>query len=117
MRLFRAFVAAVCLAATPASAQNPAAFTPREETPDVWPAGAGRDETFYMCTACHATGIITRLGQSRQGWSEVIDQMVQRHNMAPVNEEDRRVLLDYLAANFPPRANPQGGWRNPFAPQ
>ena len=35
----------------PAIAQT--TFTPRDESPEEFAAGAGRDETFYACTACH----------------------------------------------------------------
>jgi hypothetical protein len=35
----------------PAMAQT--TFTPREESPAEFAEGAGRDETFYACTACH----------------------------------------------------------------
>jgi len=112
--------AAVVVAVAPVLAQTPSAppaFTPRDETPEMWPAGEGRDDTFYMCTACHASGIIIRLGQTREGWNELIDQMVARHNMAPVDDDMRKVLVEYLAGAFPPRAPAaQGGWRNPFAP-
>ena len=38
------------LLAAPAIAQT---FTPGDESPEDFPAGAGRDETFYACTACH----------------------------------------------------------------
>lgn len=100
--------------AGPAGAQAQG-FTPREESPEQWPAGQGRDETFHMCTACHATGIITRAGQTREGWDDLVSQMVTRHNMADPDADFRRLLVDYLAKAFPPAAS-QGGWRNPFAP-
>ena len=35
----------------PAMAQT--TFSPREESPEEFVAGTGRDETFYACTACH----------------------------------------------------------------
>jgi hypothetical protein len=37
--------------------------------------------------------------------------MSSRHNMPPFDAADRALVLDYLAANFPPR---QRGRPNPF---
>ncbi|MGL4289918.1 MAG: hypothetical protein ACRCVA_26435 [Phreatobacter sp.] len=105
-------------AGNPAQAQTPPNFQPQAETPESWPAGEGRDETFYMCTACHATGLITRIGQTREQWNGVIDLMVSKHGMPAPEAKDREVFLNYLSAAFPLRAPAQGGgWRNPFQPQ
>ena len=105
-------------ASLPAIAQQPA-FQPGAETPDVWPAGEGRDETFYQCTACHATGLITRIGMTRAQWNDIIDQMVTKNAMPEPDPKDRATYLTYLSGAFPPRAPQQGGgnWRNPFQPQ
>jgi ferric-dicitrate binding protein FerR (iron transport regulator) len=40
---------ALALAAGPVVAQAPA-FTPRDESPEDYPAAAGREQTFYACT-------------------------------------------------------------------
>ena len=45
-----AAAAATLAIAAPAVAQS---YTPRDESPEEFAAGAGRDETFYACTACH----------------------------------------------------------------
>jgi hypothetical protein len=102
----------------PALSQQPA-FQPGVESPDIWPAGPGREETFYQCTACHATGLITRIGMTRAQWNDIIDQMVAKHTMTQPEPADRATYLDYLSTAFPPRAPQQGGgnWRNPFQPQ
>ena len=109
---------AVGAASLPARAQQPS-FQPNAETPESWPAGEGREETFYQCTACHASGLITRIGMSRAQWSDIIDQMVAKQGMAEPDPKDRAIYLGYLSAAFPPRAPQQGGgnWRNPFQPQ
>ena len=57
-------LAALALAAAPAAAQAPA-FTPRDESPEDYPAGAGREQTFYACTPCHGFKIVAQQGQSR----------------------------------------------------
>ena len=37
---------------------------------------------------------------------------------AAARDKERKVVLDYLEATFPPRAPAQSrGWQNPFAPR
>ena len=98
----------------PAAAQT--AFTPRDESPEDFPAGQGRDETFYACTACHGFKLVAQQGMSRAQWDDSVNLMTRRHNMPPLDDKDRAVVLDYLAATYPPRAPAgRGGWQNPFA--
>jgi hypothetical protein len=109
-------VAAIALLALPlidASAQGKRERPP-EETPDQYPPGAHRDDTFYFCTACHGFKIVAQQGMSRERWNETFDFMVKRHNMVDVQGEQRDQMLDYLASAFPERRAP-GGWKNPFA--
>ena len=82
------------------------------DTPDNLPAGVGRDETFYACTACHGVAIIVSQGMSREGWDSTIDEMIRRNAMPEPDAADRRLIVDYLAARFPPRTR---GRTNPFA--
>jgi hypothetical protein len=104
-----AVMALIC-APAPAVAQ---AFTPGEEKPEEYPPGAGRDETFYACTPCHGFRIVAQQGQSRRQWDDTLDWMTQRHNMPRLEGEQRKVVLDYLEATYPPRTAPRG-WQNPF---
>jgi hypothetical protein len=102
----------LALAAAPAAAQTPA-FTPSDEKPEDYPAGPGRDDTFYACTPCHGFKIVAQQGQSRRQWDDTLDWMTQKHAMPRPKDADRKLLLDYLEAAFPPRAAPRG-WQNPF---
>lgn len=86
---------------------------PAEETPEQYPAGQHRDDTFYFCTACHGFKIIAQQGMSRERWNETFDVMTSRHGMADVQGEQRDQMLDYLSQAFPERRSP-GGWKNPF---
>ena len=86
---------------------------PAEESPEQYPAGPNRDDTFYFCTACHGFKIIAQQGMSRERWNETLNIMVTRHNMVDVQGEQRDQMLDYLATAFPERRAP-GGWKNPF---
>jgi mono/diheme cytochrome c family protein len=93
-------------------------FTPGDESPEDFPAGAGRDETFYACTACHNFKLVAAQGLTRAGWEDSINLMVRRHNMPPLDGKDREVVLTYLEAAYPPRAPAGGrGWQNPFSKQ
>ncbi|MGH6784955.1 MAG: hypothetical protein ACREBP_10070, partial [Sphingomicrobium sp.] len=86
-----AAVLVLCLAGDPALAQTRApAFTPRDESPEEFPTGAGRDETFYACTACHGFKIIAQQGLNRRQWEDSIDWMTKRHNMPPLEANERR---------------------------
>ena len=83
-----------------------------DETPEVLPEGKGRDETFYLCTACHGTAIITQQGLTHQRWEETFDWMIEKHRMPDPGAAERALIVDYLAAAFPTR---QRGRVNPFA--
>lgn len=107
MRMFRSMLAAALLLAT--APVVPVAAD--EETPEMFPAGKGRDETFYACIACHGTALIKAQGMSRERWEETLDWMVKRHNMPELDQDTRTLVLDYLSAQFPSR---QRGPRNPF---
>ena len=109
-------VAVPALAQTPASRSGHGApFAPRDETPEEFPSGAGRDETFYACTACHNFKLVAAQGMTRRQWEDSLDWMTERHNMPKLDEKDREVVLNYLEKTFPPRAPAaRGGWQNPF---
>ena len=90
-----------------------AAIAQEVETPEVLPPGEGREETFYACTACHGSRIVTQQGMSRERWDATIDWMIERHAMPPPDPAERALILDYLAANFPGRQQRRGP-ANPF---
>jgi mono/diheme cytochrome c family protein len=105
-------------AAAPAGAQPPAAFAPRDERLENLPEGAGREETFGLCTACHGYRLVANQGMTREKWDETLTWMTERHNMPDIQGAERDLVLDYLATHHPPKAPERaGGFRNPFAPQ
>lgn len=86
-----------------------------QETPEALPEGPGREETFRACIACHGTAVIQRSRLTREGWDELMDWMAEKQGMPPLEGEERRVVVDYLARAFPPGTQQQrrrGG--NPF---
>lgn len=100
-----------------AQAQTPQ-FVPKDESPEDYPAGNGRDDTFYACTACHGFRLIAQQGMNRRQWAESIDLMVSRHGMPPLPDNDRKIVLDYLEATYPPSTpSSNRGWQNPFSPR
>lgn len=109
----RLVFAAVLIAAIPMEARAQA-FTPKEEAPEQFPDFPNREETFYMCSACHAFKLVASQGMSRGRWDGIIDLMSDRHGMAKMDAKEREPLLDYLEKAFPESAQPQGGWQNPF---
>ncbi|MBW8270296.1 hypothetical protein [Caldovatus aquaticus] len=98
-----------------AEAARLAAVTQPAETPEVLPPGEGREEVFGACTACHSTAIIRRSRFTRQQWDDLMDWMVEKQGMNPLDAEQRRRIVDYLAAAFP-AASGSAGRRapNPF---
>jgi hypothetical protein len=104
-------------ASPPANAQPATGVRPNDETPEQYPAGPNREDTFYFCTACHGFRIVAAQGMSRARWDESLTWMTERHNMPKLEGEEREKILDYLATAFPERQRAPGGWRNPFAPQ
>ncbi|MGD9922689.1 MAG: hypothetical protein AB7V13_14810 [Pseudorhodoplanes sp.] len=90
-------------------------FVPRDESPEEFPDGPGRDETFYLCTACHNFKLVAAQGMNRRQWEESFQLMVDKHGMANIEGEDRQLVLDYLERTYPPSApSGGGGWQNPF---
>lgn len=101
-------------------AQQPSAttFQPGQEDPAQYPDFPGRDETFGFCAACHNFRIVAAQGMTRDQWDGSLAWMTDKHAMPVLDDDYRRIILDYLAKAFPPRAPVGGraGWRNPFAP-
>jgi hypothetical protein len=121
-RVLRPAAAALMLtvAVSGGSRSQPAPFNPREESVETLPAGPGREETFYLCTACHAYRLVSNQGMTREKWDETLSWMTERHNMPDVQGADRDLILAYLAEHHPPKPAPgrgAGGFRNPFAPE
>jgi Spy/CpxP family protein refolding chaperone len=101
------------LAAALLLAASALAQAPEPESPESLPEGAGREETFYACTACHSSALIRRQQLTREGWDGIVALMVRQHGMPEPSDEERKQIVDYLAKAFPVRA--PAGWRNPFA--
>ncbi|WP_299625454.1 hypothetical protein [Pelagibius sp.] len=65
-----------------------------------WPEGPGREETGYLCGACHSLRLVTQQGLSRRDWDETLDWMVEEQEMEPLDAEEREIILSYLSEHF-----------------
>lgn len=67
---------------------------------DALPGGAGREEVEIYCAACHSLKIVVQQRLSRDAWDETLVWMVEEQAMDPLSEDERRLVLDYLATHF-----------------
>ncbi len=115
-QIARRFILSVALAlvAGAALAQSQT-FTPRDESPEEFAAGAGRDDTFYACTPCHGFKLVAQQGMNRRQWNDTLNLMTEKHGMPALDAKDRETILSYLETAYPQRAQDgTGGWQNPF---
>ncbi len=65
----------------------------------LYPAeGAG--VTYDYCATCHSEMLVAQQGQTREGWDDLLQWMVEEQGMQPIPEEDRETILDYLAEHY-----------------
>ena len=70
---------------------------------DEWdglPEGAGREEVYGLCGACHSLMIVKQQGLSRDAWAETMEWMVEEQEMEPLEGEEREIILSYLSEHF-----------------
>lgn len=65
----------------------------------TFPDGPGKDILEKKCSTCHAPEQVTTFGRSAEEWHEVVVNMIDLG--AEVNEEEAKVLVEYLAKNWP----------------
>ncbi len=66
------------------------------------PKDEGRLEVFGFCGACHSINLVVQQGLTRAVWEEVLVEMVRDQEMAPLRDDDRRKVLDYLEKYYGP---------------
>lgn len=73
----------------------------QEEEPEMalLPQGEGREEVFYLCSACHSIKTVVQQKLSRDMWDKTLDYMVDEQGMPELGEEDRKIILDYLSSH------------------
>lgn len=76
-----------------------------EAAADVGDVGAlyaaeGAGVTYDYCAVCHSEMLVAQQGQTREGWDELLVWMVEKQGMEPIPDDDREVILDYLAEHY-----------------
>lgn len=71
------------------------------------PPGPGQEETFYACSPCHSIRLVTQQGLTREAWDETIVWMVEEQEMEPLEADERKLILDYLADHITPEWHSQ----------
>ena len=81
-----------------------AALTPAFAQGGSLPEGNGKELVRSICQSCHdLSPILTSGGFTRRDWEQVVEAMI---NMgASIKPEEEKVIIDYLAASFPPGGN------------
>jgi len=75
-----------------------------DEEPEMalLPIGEGRDDVFYLCSACHSIKTVVQQRLSRDVWDETLDWMVEEQGMPALEEEERQQILEYLSTYVSP---------------
>jgi competence protein ComEA len=79
---------------TAAVRQDAAASAPGADMPD----GPGKDVVVRVCGVCHQPDRTASLRLTRDGWDELIGEMVKRG--AKLTDAEHAQVLDYLSTNF-----------------
>ena len=62
--------------------------------------GTGLDKVSTLCNICHSTDYITMQPKFPRGtWTAEVNKMIKVMG-APINDEDAKTIIDYLAANY-----------------
>src|SRR4051795_12607249 len=68
------------------------------------PEGSGKETTERLCGSCHGANILLSKRESRDGWSGIVEDMIQRG--AKGTDEEFGEVVDYLVAHFPKNGAP-----------
>jgi cytochrome c len=66
------------------------------------PEGPGREDAYYLCSACHSFMLVAQQGLSRERWDDVLGWMVEEQGMDPPEPPTREAILDYLSEHYGP---------------
>ncbi len=75
----------------------------RAAAADEWeglPDGAGREEVYGLCGACHSLMIVKQQGLSRDAWAETMEWMVEEQGMPELDPDTLDLVIDYLAEHY-----------------
>ncbi len=101
-RCFLAVIGAAALtgwgAISPAAlaAERNSAATAIAERYGGLPEGPGRTAVYFNCTACHSLKPFLGQRKPREEWEKLLDRMVEKNKMHPMETWARLRVLDYL---------------------
>jgi cytochrome c5 len=80
------------------------------------PEGQGKAVVETACGQCHSLDVVVGQPRSREGWTDVVSQMVG--NGAELSDDDFNLVIEYLATNFGPASQnaPAKGHSTAMAP-
>ncbi len=58
-----------------------------------------------ICSGCHAPEIVLGRHETEDGWTQIVSDMVNKG--ANGTDDEFNTIIDYLAKNFPAKANSQ----------
>ncbi len=61
----------------------------------------GKNQVVAQCSVCHSLDYITMHASilNRAGWEKTVGKMINVMG-APINDADKRIIIDYLAQNY-----------------
>jgi competence protein ComEA len=65
------------------------------------PQGPGKEVMVRLCGQCHAPDLAIQKGNTRDGWTQVVGEMIARG--AQGSDDEFATVVDYLTTNFPPK--------------
>jgi hypothetical protein len=65
------------------------------------PEGLGKAAVVKACGGCHAPEAVIGTNNTRQGWTQLVDEMISKGAVA--NASERREIIAYLVRHFPMR--------------
>lgn len=71
---------------------------------DLLPDGPGKALIEAHCQSCHSLKLVVQQAMSRERWDETLTWMQKHHKLRQFDAEERKQILDYLAAKLGPSA-------------
>lgn len=90
---------------SPAANHSASDSAEEEEDYEGLPPGAGREEVFYLCQACHSLRTVLQQRLSREVWDETLVWMIEEQGMPEMEPQDYARILDYLGSRLSPEAS------------
>jgi len=75
-------------------------LAPGDPDYEALPDAPGKDEVFSYCSACHSLKLVMQQHLSWDRWDYLLVWMVEEQGMAPLEDDQRQLVLDYLAEHY-----------------